>query len=87
MGVTDGATVTVLHDRAEVRMRLLGIDRFKRVLATLKIEGRSINHAMVRAGMAWHYTQFSDNAELAAAEQEAREARRGLRRDADPVPP
>ncbi|MEM8875821.1 MAG: thermonuclease family protein [Planctomycetota bacterium] len=118
--VTDGDTVTVLHDRTEVRIRLEGIDapergqafgtrarqalsdacfgrdilveptgtdRYGRTIATLKIEGRSINLAMVRAGMAWHYTQFSDDADLAEAERAARKARRGLWRDPDPVPP
>ena len=38
-------------------------------------------------GLAWHYTRYSDDARLAAAEREARAARRGLWRDAAPVAP
>jgi len=37
--------------------------------------------------MAWHYKHFDQNRRLAEAEREAREARRGLWRDSQPVPP
>jgi micrococcal nuclease len=42
---------------------------------------------MIRAGCAWHYRQYSDDAGYAAAEQDARRARRGLWQDATPVAP
>jgi micrococcal nuclease len=42
---------------------------------------------MVAEGLAWHFTRYSDDATLAAAEREARAARRGLWRDREPVPP
>ena len=37
--------------------------------------------------MAWHYTRYSKDARLAAAEREARAAGRGLWADREPVPP
>lgn len=42
---------------------------------------------MIDAGLAWHYTRYSDDADLAAAERAARAARRGLWADPEPVPP
>jgi endonuclease YncB( thermonuclease family) len=47
----------------------------------------------VQAGMAWHYKEYQreqapeDRELYAKAEDEARSARRGLWRDADPVEP
>jgi endonuclease YncB( thermonuclease family) len=62
-------------------------DRYGRVVARLEIEGRDVNRQMVLDGMAWHFKRYSDDASLAAAECEAREARRGLWGDREPVPP
>ena len=62
-------------------------DRYGRTVARLEIDGRDINRQMVADGLAWHYTRYSDDARLAAAEREARAARRGLWRDAAPVAP
>ena len=49
--------------------------------------GTDVGEAMVRAGAAWHYTRYSDSVRLAAAEREARQARRGLWHSASPQPP
>ena len=38
-------------------------------------------------GLAWHYVRYSKDARLAAAERDARAARRGLWADKAPVPP
>ncbi len=49
--------------------------------------------ALVRAGSAWHFRQFDDEQtreerrELAAAEADARRAKRGLWAEPDPMPP
>jgi endonuclease YncB( thermonuclease family) len=42
---------------------------------------------MVVEGLAWHFTRYSHDATLAAAEVEARAARRGLWAAREPVPP
>lgn len=62
-------------------------DPYDRLVASLSVEGRDIGAELVRAGAAWHFTQFSDSAALAVAEREARAARRGLWADANPTPP
>ncbi|MDV7394253.1 thermonuclease family protein, partial [Arthrospira platensis SPKY1] len=76
-----------------VRVRNDGIDRFDRVIGVVFVGGHDVNLEMVRLGMAWHYRQFArdqtpaERSAYAAAEQEARAARRGLWADPNPVPP
>lgn len=59
-------------------------DRYKRDIGTVFIDGVDANLAQVRAGLAWHYKAYAreqhavDRWRYAAAEQEARDARRGL---------
>ena len=50
-------------------------------------DGRNLNQEVVRAGYAWHYVKYSDDASLAVLEKEARIARRGLWQDKDPMAP
>ena len=64
-----------------------GRDRYGRTIATIEIEGDELGHRLVAEGLAWHYVQFNNDPLLAAAEQKARAARRGLWADAKPVPP
>jgi len=73
--------------RKSVTIQDAGKDRYGRTLGTLEIDGQDVNRQMVRDGLAWHYTRYSDDAGLAAAEREARAAGRGLWRDPQPVPP
>lgn len=68
-------------------VRPAGQDRYGRTLGTLEIDGQDVNRQMVLDGLAWHYTRYSDDERLAAAEREARAAGRGLWRDPRPVPP
>jgi endonuclease YncB( thermonuclease family) len=62
-------------------------DRYGRTLARLVVEGRDVNHQMVADGLAWHFTRYSDDERLAAAEREARADRRGLWSDPAPTAP
>lgn len=76
-----------------VRVRIDSTDRFGRLLGVVFLGGRDVNLEMVRSGMAWHDKRFQRDQSLqerrtyAAAEDEARASRRGLWRDAQPVPP
>jgi micrococcal nuclease len=121
IGVTDGETLTVLHDQRPETVRLNGIDapetgqafgtrakqytsalafgqvvevvvrdqdRYGRTVADVPLpDGRSLNQEIVPAGFAWQFRKYSNDATLAAAEAEARAARRGLWVDAHPVAP
>lgn len=63
-------------------------DRYGRTIGDVYHESTLINLELVRAGLAWHYVQYApDDATLAAAEVEAREAKRGLWSDARHVAP
>lgn len=70
-----------------VTLHTKGTDRYGRTIATVIADERSINVAMVREGLAWHYREYSKDDELAEAEREARAAKRGLWADEMPVPP
>ena len=73
-----GKAVTV-HDS--------GSDNYGRSLARVEVAGEDVNRRLVADGCAWHYTRYSDDDSLAAAEAEAKAARRGLWAEPDPVPP
>ncbi len=68
-------------------VQVVDIDRYQRRVSRLTVDGRDVGLEMIRAGCAWHYRQYSDDAGYAAAEVEARRARRGLWQDAAPVAP
>jgi len=73
----------------EVRVRVRGIDRYKRTLGEILMpDGRNLGHDLLRAGLAWWYVQFATNEHsLADLEPEARAARRGLWSESGAVPP
>ena len=52
-------------------------DRYEREVAACTVDGRDLGEAMVRSGHARDYARHS-HGRYAAAEREAREARRGL---------
>ncbi|MFP9098701.1 thermonuclease family protein [Flavobacterium sp. RHBU_24] len=63
-------------------------DRYGRVVGTVVTEdGTNVNEALVKAGFAWHYKDYSDNAQIGIYEREAREKQLGLWADNDPTPP
>lgn len=48
-----------------------GQDRYGRTLGDVQIDGRRVGLQLVNAGMAWHYRQYDQSPELAAAEAAA----------------
>jgi len=63
------------------------LDQYQRLLAHIYLGSQWVNQAMVTEGWAWHYTQYSSNQQLAAAQAAARTARRGLWAAKNPVAP
>ena len=63
------------------------IDRYGRIVGRVFVGGEDLSNAILAAGLAWHYTEYSSDRALAAAEQSARAAHRGLWSQANPVPP
>lgn len=63
-------------------------DTYGRLVARVYVEGRDLSLGLVEAGLAWHFVRHAPNAlELAAAEAEARSARKGLWSHPNPIPP
>jgi endonuclease YncB( thermonuclease family) len=77
-GLVFGKTVSV-----DVR----DVDRYGRLVARVDIGGVDLSTALVQAGMAWHYKQYSRDAALAQAEVAARGQQVGLWRQPNPQPP
>jgi endonuclease YncB( thermonuclease family) len=69
------------------------VDRYGRKVGKVLLAGLDCNLEQVKRGMAWHYKQYereqspADRQSYAAAEAEARAAKLGLWRDAEPMPP
>jgi endonuclease YncB( thermonuclease family) len=57
------------------------------LVAVVFVGRTNVNLELVRRGLAWHYTRYSSDRQLAAAERSARAARLGLWADAHPIPP
>ena len=71
-----------------VTVRPVTTDCYRRTVAHVILpDGASLSRELVKAGMAWHYKRYSKSAELAALENEARAAKRGLWAEPNPVPP
>jgi endonuclease YncB( thermonuclease family) len=63
-------------------------DRYGRVVGTITTEeGTNVNEALIKAGLAWHYKDYSDSEALALLQQEAKAQKVGLWQDKNPVAP
>lgn len=85
-GVARRFTRAELFDR-RVQIEVYDADRHGRLVARVYADGSDLSVKLLRAGFAWHYTDYSRDPALAAAEREARSAKRGLWSDASPVAP
>ena len=76
-----------------VAVEWVKVDKYGRKVGKVLLAGLDCNLEQVKRGLAWHYKQYqreqspTDQQSYAAAEIEARAAKLGLWRDADPVPP
>lgn len=79
-----GKTVTVVGGKQ---------DRYRRLIATLLVDGQDANLEMVSSGFAWHFKRYEseqapeDRSAYARAELSARSGRRGLWADPAPLAP
>ncbi|WGZ93258.1 MAG: thermonuclease family protein [Candidatus Thiothrix putei] len=69
------------------------LDRYGRVIGKVTVEGKDVALEQIKAGCGWHYDAYAkeqssdDQAAYAAAEKQARKAKRGLWRDKQPQAP
>jgi endonuclease YncB( thermonuclease family) len=70
----------------EVTIREAGRDRYGRTLADVILpDGRNLNQELLKAGLAWWFRKYSKNVRLGELERQAREAKRGLWVESQPV--
>jgi micrococcal nuclease len=62
-------------------------DRYGRTIASVYVNGASLNKELLRAGLAWHYKHYSKDRDLAILEGEARANKIGLWSGPNPIPP
>ena len=60
---------------------------FERIVGFVEADGRNINKELVRAGLAWHASDFSTDPELDSLEKKARGLHLGLWSQSRPVNP
>jgi endonuclease YncB( thermonuclease family) len=77
-----------LCENKEIRVEVTDTDKYGRSIAKSYLpDGRELGQEMVRAGMAWHYKKYSDDAKLSQLEQEAKSAGIGLWSISNPEAP
>lgn len=71
-----------------VEVEITKKDGYNRYLAfTYLGDGTELSHEMVRSGLAWHFREFNSDEDLSGLENEARNMRKGIWQQKDPLPP
>ena len=73
----------------EVTIKTHGHDKYMRTIGDVTLsDGTNVNHTLVKDGWCWWYRKYAPgDMVLEGLEHEAREARKGLWADPQPVPP
>jgi endonuclease YncB( thermonuclease family) len=83
--------VQAINLTAEVEANKL--DKYGRVVGKVSVEGKDVALEQIKSGCGWHYTAYAkeqspdDQAAYAAAEKQARKAKRGLWKEKQPQSP
>ena len=82
-----------LLDGRDLSLDVRDTDRYGRIVAVVRVDGRDAGLEMLRAGLAWHYDAYAqaqprdEEVSYRRAEERARNERSGLWRDTNPLPP
>jgi len=69
-------------------VKVVSVDRYGRTVGDIDCAGVNANIAMIQSGLAWVYRKYDKGyGHLYALEEEARNSRRGLWADSNPMPP
>ena len=68
-----------------VQVKVHDVDRYGRLVARVTSQGKDVSLELVRAGLATHYTVFSFDPKLEAAQRLALQERRGMWKDGVPA--
>lgn len=70
-----------------VVVQVTGQDKYKRKLGRVLLDGVNVNATQVENGWAWHFKEYNTDELLSDLEVEARDSRKGLWADPNPLPP
>jgi micrococcal nuclease len=70
-----------------VTVAVRDIDRYGRLVARVSFNGEDVSLALVRSGLAWHFTRYSSDPQLATAETVAKFGKVGLWSHTNPIAP
>lgn len=76
--------------RQRVKLDVINIDRYKRLVALVELDGKMINEEMVAEGWAWAYRDYLNReyaSEFIDLEERARKQHLGLWKQSNPEPP
>lgn len=79
--------LTTMVSGKTVVIRKTSADKYGRIIGYLMVDGVEVNAKLVEDGMAWHFKKYNDEKRLADLELQARQAKRGLWSEANPLPP
>ncbi len=80
------ALAALVFDKT-VNVVVVTVDRYKRTVGRVYVNGLDVNAKLVQDGYAWVYRRYAKDEVLYELEAEAKAARRGLWADDNPVPP
>ena len=62
-------------------------DRYGRTVGVVFVDGLNVNHELVKQRIAWVYRKYTSDKRLYALESEAKQSKRGLWLQENPIPP
>lgn len=70
-----------------VKVEIVDVDRFRRIVGFVRADGLEVNEVMVEGGNAWMFRRYTSSRKLDSLERASREAGRGLWSTTSPVEP
>jgi micrococcal nuclease len=86
-GMASRNSLTEMVLGKQIRVSTLARDKYGRLVAHLSVGGLDVSEEQVRRGMAWQYSHHFRSPHYIALQDEARNAGRGLWKQAHPVKP
>ena len=73
--------------KKDITIEFKNRDRYGRSIGIAFVEGVNVNEKMLAEGMAWHFKKYDTNSQWSALEIKAKEEKKGLWSQSNPVAP
>lgn len=73
--------------KKDITIEFKNRDRYGRSIGIAFVEGVNMNEKMLAEGMAWHFKKYDTNSQWSALETKAKEEKKGLWSQSNPVAP